>query len=261
MDYILLISLAIFIAVVAVLVWLRVNTNAKYEIKNSDIILGLLPVVLILFLSGKIKSFDFGDLHVEAAFEQASQKEINSQIDLLEGIPVSKLETETKGGVGKIPSLIENKTETLEFRLGQGNYYWPAIKQYFEALQSHSLLKYVIINNMDGTFFGMYEAGQLLNYLQAPSGEVRYKDFERFLNDSVEEKLQKLPGFIGAKQAIPNTSNRSRALTAMENFNLNFLPVINNANRLEGIVERSRLTASLILDVTKQLSGTSNNEE
>ncbi len=256
MELILIFSLLAFAAVIGLLVWLRTSTDNKFEIKNSDIILALLPVVLILFLSGKIESFEFGDLKVKAAFEQASSKEINSQVNLLKGIPVSELETDTKESVGKIPQLIQNKTESLEFRLGHGGYYWSAIRDYFVALRSHSLLKYVIVNDSDGTFFGMYEASLLVNYLEAENSDTRYVEFEKFLNQSDREGLLELPGFISADRALSNDANRSNALTEMESYNLNFLPVVNDAKQLQGIVERSRLTASLILDVTKQLSST-----
>jgi len=256
MDLILIVSLLAFTVVIGLLVWLRTSTDNKFEIKNSDIVLALLPVVLILFLSGKIESFEFGDLKVKAAFEQASSKEIDSEVNLLKGIPVRELETDTKGGVSKIPELIQNKTESLEFRLGHGGYYWSAIRDYFEALQSHSLLKYVIINNNDGTFFGMYEADQLVNYLEAERSDVRYSEFETFLNQSNGDGLMELPGFISADRAVNNEVDRSNALTEMESNNLNFLPVVDEENKLQGIVERSRLTASLILDVTRQLSST-----
>ena len=256
MELILIFSLLAFAAVIGLLVWLRTSTDNKVEIKNSDIILGLLPVVLILFLSGKIESFEFGDLKVKAAFEQASSKEINSQVNLLQGIPVRELESDTKQSVNKIPQLIRNKTESLEFRLGHGGYYWSAIRDYFAALRSHSLLKYVIVNNNDGTFFGMFEAGQLVNYLEAERSNARYAEFEKFLNESDGDALLELPGFIGSDRAVSNNADRSNALTKMESNNLNFLPVINDAKRLQGIVERSRLTASLILDVTKQLGST-----
>ncbi|MDX1670864.1 MAG: hypothetical protein R3211_00880 [Balneolaceae bacterium] len=254
MNLILIFSLLAFAAVIGLLVWLRTSTNKKYEIKNSDIVLGLLPVVLILFLSGKIESFEFGDLKVKAAFEQASSKEIDKQVNLLKGIPVRELETDTKGGVSKIPQLIKNKTESLEFRLGYGGYYSSAIRDYFEALRSHSLLKYVIVNNSDGTFFGMFEADLLINYLEAVRNETRYREFENFLNQANGDALTDLPGYIGADKALDKEANRNTALSAMESSNLNFLPVVDDTDMLQGIVERSRLTASLILDVTKQLS-------
>lgn len=256
MELILIFSLLAFAAVIGLLVWLRASTDNKFEIKNSDIILALLPVVLILFLSGKIESFEFGDLKVKAAFEQASSKEIESQVNLLKGIPVRELETDSKESVSKIPQLIKNKTESLEFRLGHGGYYWSAIRDYFNALRSHSLLKYVIINDNDGSFFGMYEANLLVNYLEADNSTSRYQEFETFLNQSNTEGLLELPGFISADRAVSYEANRSKALTDMESSNLNFLPVVNEAKELQGVVERSRLTASLILDVTQQLSST-----
>jgi len=254
MDSIIYISLAVFIFIVGLLVFLRSKTNAKYEVKNSDIVLGLLPIVLILLVTGKIESFEFGDLKVKAALVDASNKEISSQISPLEGIPIRELQSESKGATSRIPTLIRNKTEALEFRLNHGGYYGPAIGDYFEALSRQSLLKYIIITEQDGTFFGMYDAGTLMAFFENAESGANLDDFASWLNQGRTGPLVGIPGFIPAGEALRQNSNKSEALTALEDKNLEMLPVIDQEGFLQGIVDRSRLTASLILDVTKQLS-------
>jgi len=39
----------------------------------------------------------------------------------------------------------------------------------------------------------------------------------------------------------------------MENLNIDVLPSLNQENKFIGVVDRSRLTASLIIDVTNRL--------
>lgn len=254
MDSIVYISLAVFVTVIVLLVFIRSKTNAKYEVKNSDIVLGLLPIVLILLVSGKIESFEFGDLKVKAALVDASNKEIVSQISPLQGIPVRELQSESKGAVSRIPTLIKNKTESLEFRLGHGGYFGPAIGEYFDALSRQGLLKYVVVTNPDGTFFGMYDAGTLIGFTENPENNAGLDDFAYWLNNNRSGALAEIPGFIPAADALSQNSNKSEALGAMERENLDMLPVVDTDGYLSGIVDRSRLTASLILDVTEQLT-------
>jgi hypothetical protein len=253
MDSIIYISLGVFVAVIGLLVFIRSKTGNKYEVKNSDMVLGLLPIVLILLVSGKIESFEFGDLKVKAALVEASNKEILMQVSPLEGIPVRNLESASKGAVSQIPRLIQNKREALEFRLGHGGYYGPAIQRYFDALNKQSLLKYIIVKNEDGTFFGMYDAGSLLSYFENVDSGFSTQDFANWLNRNNKDPLFDLPGFIPSEDALMQNTNKSAALSAMEAKALDILPVINQEGYLQGIVEQSRLTASLILDVTKQL--------
>jgi hypothetical protein len=57
-----------------------------------------------------------------------------------------------------LPGLIARKVEALEFKLGYGQYYAPAIKTYFESLFDNSLLHAIVVDGRDGTLFGVYNA-------------------------------------------------------------------------------------------------------
>jgi|GEM_PF-2137900 hypothetical protein len=50
MDSIVYISLTVFVSVIALLVYIRSKTGSKYEVKNPDIMLGILPVNLFLLV-------------------------------------------------------------------------------------------------------------------------------------------------------------------------------------------------------------------
>jgi CBS-domain-containing membrane protein len=52
---------------------------------------------------------------------------------------------------------------------------------------------------------------------------------------------------------VTETTDKAHALQAMESLNIDTLPVINQEKQFVGIVNRSRVTASLILDVAKAL--------
>lgn len=77
MDSIVYISLAVFLAVIFLLVFLQAKTGNKYKAKNSDMVLGLLSIVLILLMTGKIESLEFDGLSVKTALVEASKEEIS----------------------------------------------------------------------------------------------------------------------------------------------------------------------------------------
>ena len=51
MDTLLIVIVA-FVIVLAILVLVRAKTDSKFEVKNTDIILALVPIALFLFLTG-----------------------------------------------------------------------------------------------------------------------------------------------------------------------------------------------------------------
>jgi CBS-domain-containing membrane protein len=58
---------------------------------------------------------------------------------------------------------------------------------------------------------------------------------------------------VPTEDAVTKQSDKRDVLTRMEKSGRDWLPVVSANGQLDGIVERSRLTASMILDVTNQL--------
>lgn len=245
-------------------VLLRVFSQGKYEIKTIDLVFIIVPLLFAGLVTGKLRGLDlFG---VKADLSELWARAADTQIELqVSSVPVSPvddaiemIETAEKRGVDEIPRLIEQRTQALAFRLGMGGYYGRAIKKYFDDLYGSSYLRYVVINHSDGTLYGIYDAADLIAYLRT-LGEAGYDTFERMLNQGEErgakDWLARLPGFVSSDKAVtPETSKRD-ALQAMEELNLDSLPVRDPAGRFVGTVERAKLTTSLILAVTKKPSG------
>ncbi|NOY61164.1 MAG: hypothetical protein GXO75_19820, partial [Calditrichaeota bacterium] len=61
----LIISLTIFITVIAIMMILRLKVIKNFEIKQADIWVALIPVALWLLLSGRIQKFEFGDFSIQ----------------------------------------------------------------------------------------------------------------------------------------------------------------------------------------------------
>ncbi len=247
-------SVGSFVAILAVLVLLRAK-NSRLEVKPADIVVAVLPVLVFLLVTGKLQKFEIGEggVKIETAFVEASKSSIVSQVSPLAGLPSEPIRIDPKRGVEDIPKLIAHKTEGLLFRLGHGGYWGPAISEYFKLLAKQPFLKYIIIENPDGTFFAMADARELIELFQAERPPYTARDFAKWLNKADKTALSKLPGFISAKDAVTKDTDKGQALRKMEELNLDTLPVIDEAKRFVGIVNRSRLTASLLIDVAASL--------
>ena len=239
----------------------RAKSGGKYEIKTIDLVLVLVPLFLWLVGTGKVQKFAVGGVEFDTAeaFIGASEKPIEAQVARTTLVTIDDVvhtvERSMKEGVDRIPKLIERKTEALEFRLGHGGYWGPAIQKYFESLGAYTFLRYAIIYYQDGTLFGVYDAGDLLDYFRVQRSNA-YQSFARHLNKADEldlKALKGLPGFIPGEYAVTSESNKRFVLQEMEKRNSDVLPVVDSKRRFIGMVERTRLTASLIIDVAAKL--------
>ncbi len=247
---VLILSIGGFIFLLAILVFIRVKSGNKIDVKNSDIVLALIPVVLWLFLTGKIQEFTFGDLRIVAAIKEASTSPVSAQVTEL---PIETVSKELKGGVGLIPRLIRNEIQALNFRLGYGGYYGPAIAEYLQVLTQYPYLKYVIIEDQQDRFFGMMDAQYLAELFRDPDSHINTDDFARWLNTADVEKIQSIPGFIPRELALQKMSDKKEALRMMNSHDLQILPVVDEQEKFVGIVNRSKLTASMLIDIADKV--------
>ena len=148
MDTTIVLSVGSFVLIVALLVLLRAR-NSRFEVKPADIVVGVLPVMVFMLVTGKLQKFEFGEggIKLETAFVAASTSAISSQVAPLVGLPTEPIQMDPKRGVEEIPELIARKTEGLLFRLGHGGYWGPAVKEYFQMLSRQPYLKYLISYN------------------------------------------------------------------------------------------------------------------
>ncbi|KAA3618726.1 MAG: hypothetical protein DWQ05_07120 [Calditrichaeota bacterium] len=246
------IAIAIFIVVIVVMIFIRIKFLKNTEVKQTDILIALIPIVLWLFFSGRIEKFEFGDLKIQSAFLEASTTPITGQITPLK-FPVKMVSSNRKSAVSDIPRLINNKTEALVFNLSYGGYLDTAIEEYLRRLTQHAFFKYIVINSRDDKFVGMANARELYTLFVKPDHEYDSTDFTNWLRRADMNNLAKLPDFIGVENAIQNTVDKQAVLEKMEKLNLEILPVIDENGQFTGVVDRSRLTASLIIDVANKV--------
>jgi hypothetical protein len=257
MDTMAIASIGSFVVIVALLVLLRLS-NSRFEIKATDIVVGVIPIVVFLLATGKLQKFEIGQggLKVETAFATASSTPITLQVAPLTGLPSEPLRLDPKVGVEEIPRLIARKTEGLLFRIGHGGYWGPAIDEYFRLLARQPFLRYLIFENPDTTFFAMADARELVELLQTDRPPYTANDLAKWLNEGDRTALSRLPGFIPWEHAVTEKADKGETLRKMENLNVEILPVVevvNNKRYFAGIVNRSRLTASFLVDVAENL--------
>jgi len=215
-------------------------------------VLALIPIVLWLLVTGRIPKLKLGEFEIQTAFVEASKAAVAKQITPVK-LPVESIIMEPKAGIEEIPRLIKNKTEALFFRLGHGGYYGPAIQEYLKGLSEYPFFKYVIIVDSGGKFFGMADARELNSIFLAPEADFRSDDFAQWLNRADIAFLSRLPRFVSANDAIREDTGKQTALERMEALNVETLPVTDEKGKFAGVVDRSRLTASLIIDVSSKL--------
>jgi hypothetical protein len=80
-----------------------------------------------------------------------------------------------------------------------------------------------------------------------------WSKFADLLNDggaTARKKLISLPGFISGKEAVIPQSDKRLVLQRMEALGVDWLPVVDKSGgRFVGVINRSRLTSSLLLEI------------
>ena len=136
----------------------------------------------------------------------------------------------------------------------QQDYQAVDLQQYLETLSKYPFFRFVVFLKSNQTLFGMIDARKLAALLQDPQSGLDFARFAALINRGDDQaRLAELPGFVPAGADVTRQSDKRKVLEKMEERGAEWLPVQTPEGRFEGIVDRSRLTASLILDVTNQL--------
>ncbi len=81
-----------FLLVLAGVVLLRHKFAPKMELKWTDIAIALVPIVIWLLFSGKIKSMHVGDLGVDTMFAEAAAAKVEAQVREIDTQAAQKIE-------------------------------------------------------------------------------------------------------------------------------------------------------------------------
>jgi CBS domain-containing protein len=239
MDMNIWLSIGSFFAILIVLVLIHAKVNGGFKIEMSWVALALTPAIIWLLVNGSLAEFSgFG---IAFKIKEASAQTFSLS---LEGdkIEFSTIEQEEKGGTDRIDRMIEQRTPALAFVLGRKGYYnQHAIEDYLRRLTQHEFFKYGVFIDASGKFQGMTDARKLLRQLDN-LGLVKVIE---------ERALDAIPGV--AIQSVSATGSKRQALQIMHDHNLNELPVVDEDARLVGVVERNKLTSSILMQLVSDL--------
>lgn len=269
-----IIAFVVFAIFLIGLVVLRTKAR-RFEIKNTDVVLALVPVALWLFLTGKVQEFGFGEVKIVAAIKVASKASIDNQVSKL--LPVDAVPLFEKGGFDEITRAVQKKAQALSFHIGRGHYNASAIRAYLNELTQYPYLRYIVLNNQDDSFFGMVDARQIAEILRGerlqqssvtpgpmvpgeqaqfgipPQPRLTSDNLAKWLNEGNVEELKTLPGFIAASDALDSNTNRQKALERLNDLNVQTIPVVNENRKFIGVVDRSKLTASILTEIATKV--------
>ena len=111
----------------------------------------------------------------------------------------------------------------------------------------------LVIEKNDGSLFGLVDAGQLAEIMTGANSWLSPRDFERWLVEADTAKIKSLPQFIPYYECVWQTSDKRRALEIMNERDVQFWPVRDKEGKFVGIVDRSKLTASMLIDIADRL--------
>jgi hypothetical protein len=244
----LIVSVGGFLALLVLLVVLRARFGQSFEVRSSDILLALIPVALWLFLTGKVKELAFGDLRIVSAVQQAATTSVQRNVSRL---PIETIRIGLKGQLSDVETLRANKVQALGFNLHHGGYFGPAIREYLGALNENPSFRYLVIYNPDRTLHAVADGRQVAAMVR--SGALDADQLAQWLNGGQVDRLASLPGYIQAKDALTNESDTRTALERMNALDVQTLPVVDATGQLAGVVDRSKLSASMLIEIADRV--------
>lgn len=235
-------TLEVTLALVAVItllsgqVLLRAKTAAKYEVKVLDVVIALVPVGVWLLVSGKLLEFGVGDFKLK--LQELSKKPVAGEISQIrEGKAALLVGVDcTYGSEDNIL-----KPETFP------NY----IKSGF-ILIMHSC-KDDDRGEDDAKLYALLSIQDFKDVFYAEHSKV---NADYFLSLVKSEKLAEfakgnIPSFVDKANAVTPETTKLEALRRMEKLNVEALPVIDSSGAYLGVIMRSRLVSSTLLELAE----------
>ncbi|MEH6534267.1 MAG: CBS domain-containing protein [Photobacterium frigidiphilum] len=226
--------LVTFMVVMCMSVAVRVKSKGEYEVKPIDVIIGLIPFIIWLLVSGKLTEFSVGDLSVK--LREASQSSISTQVsNLRENEDVLHI------GVG-CDYGVEKNMKSLETFPTFRPYQFIVIEECENDYNSES---YPI-------FVGMLSVEDYKDHFLGNT-KLDVESFFRNIKMSQFSVIDNynIPSYISVTHAVTPNTKKLRALQIVDRLNVEALPVISDEGEFIGIVSRSRLVTSFVVDIVE----------
>jgi hypothetical protein len=226
-----------FFLILALIAFVNYKVNNEFKIEVSWLALSLAPVVIWLLTTQQLSEFSgFG---LAFKLKEVTSTSVSLQSDG-NAIKPERISREEKGGLGKIELFKRNRVTAITLELyKQGYYVNSAIEKYLEELTPLSFFKYVIFQNKSGEFGGIISGGKLLEEMQ--SGNINLVKLIETGDISSIDGVSTI--------SAPSDISRQKALQLMDSNILSELPVVDDFKSFIGIVERDKITSSIVAQI------------
>ncbi|WP_305909479.1 CBS domain-containing protein [Methylomarinum sp. Ch1-1] len=229
-----------FFGILLLITLLNARINGGFKIESSWIAIALAPTIIWLLSSGQLAELSgFG---VAFKLREAVARPFSLKIHGSKITP-EVLSSDEKGSYDAIQNFIRNRIPAMTLQLGRkGYYYGPVIMEYLKQLTQHDFFRYVVFIDDAGKFSALVSARPFYEQLRANKVDI--------VNLIETNDLEPIKGLISS--AISSDSNKREVLEKMAHKNLSELPVIDEDGYFIGIIDRDKLTSSIVLDLVAE---------
>jgi len=229
--------IASFFLILILIALINYKTNNEFKIESSWLALSLAPVVIWLLTTQQLSEFSGFGLGFK--LKEVTSTPVSLQLDG-NAIKPEQLSRYEKVGVGKIESFKRKRVAAITFKIGKRGYYLnQAIEKYLKELTPLSFFKYVLFESQSGEFRGIISGTKLLEELR--SGSI---DLVKLIESG---NISNINGI--STISIPSGSSKQKSLQLMDNYGLSELPVVNEFKSFIGVVERNKITSSIVVQL------------
>ncbi len=211
--------------------------SGKIKIENIHIFLSLVPFIIILILSGKLKEIK-GPGGIGLSMRDEASKPLAPQYED-KTIEVNPLVTLAKGGEENLNEAISNRNiTTLSLTVGREGYYnQDAINYYIHKLEEKQKLYFIILIDTTGEFRGFMD---VKSYKQ-------YEGIEDVVRNLESGKILNHPD-VTTHSINLGESNKS-ALSLMDKSNSSRLAVIDSSRKFVGVTTQDEIVRKILSKV------------
>ncbi len=230
----------LFFSIPAVLAFVNYKLNKEFKIETSWLALGLAPVVIWLLSTQQLSEFSGFGLDFKLREATAKPVSVKLEGDLIEPEQIS---ADEKEGLSKIRSFVQRQVSAVTLKTDRRGYYNnDAVQRYLVELTRYPFFKYVLFATQEGEFVGLVGGIRLLHEMQNNGLDV--------VSLLEAGDVSKVPGITQVSIAAGNS--KRVALQLMDRNGLSELPVVNEQGKFIGVVERDKITSSIVAQLVSQ---------
>lgn len=223
-----------FFLILIAIAFINYKINHEFKIETSWLALSLAPVVIWLLITQQLSEFSgFG---LAFKLNEVTSTAVSLQVDG-NAIKPEQISRDEKGGMGKIEYFKRNRVAAITLVVGKSGYYAnSAIEEYLNELTPLSFFKYVLFEDKSGGFKGIISGIKLLEELR--SGDLNLVELIESGDISSINGMSIISVSLG--------SSKQKSLQVMDSNGLSELPVVNDLKSFVGVVERNKITSSIV---------------